>query len=377
MRTLGLYVHVPFCVRKCNYCDFLSMPASEENRQKYIQRLVKEIAQQKSQYMDYHVDSIFFGGGTPSILSTSNFTDIMMALRDSFAIDDQAEISIECNPGTVDYEKLKCYKDLGVNRLSFGLQSTDDEELKILGRIHSYEEFLESFNSARKAGFDNINVDLMTSLPGQTYESFEINMERICKLSPEHLSIYSLIIEEGTMFYKWFEEEKGVSYPVLPDEDEDRKIYHLTKEYLQKYGYERYEISNYAKKNRECKHNIKYWNRSNYLGFGLGAASMVENRRWQNTSSMKEYLEEKEWILDIEVLTKEDCMSEFMFLGLRMIKGVSEKEFRQLFGISMRQQFGKYIDKWIKNGLLCQQGDYIKLTEQGIDVSNMVMSDFV
>lgn len=377
MKTLGLYLHVPFCVQKCHYCDFLSAPAGEETIAAYGRTMIKEIKQTATQYDEYLVDTIFWGGGTPSLMPAELLTDIMHTISSSFHITDEAEVTLECNPGTVTKENLKKIRACGINRLSFGLQSTDDEDLKRLGRIHTYDMFLQSYQAAREVGFENINIDLMTSLPGQNAERFRKCLEQVVALQPEHISVYSLIIEEGTLFYRWYEEEGGRGKLSLPQEDEDRRIYHETLQYLQRHGYDRYEISNYAKCGRESRHNIKYWNRSEYLGLGLGSSSMVGNVRWHETNDLEEYLSGNFLKYEKEQLSEKDCMSEFMFLGLRMMKGVSRKAFYQAFQKNLDVVYGDIILKHKKNGLLAEKDGNILLTEKGIDISNYVMSDFI
>lgn len=377
MKTLGLYLHVPFCVQKCNYCDFLSAPATDEVIRQYADRLIEEITHAGENYKDYQVDTIFFGGGTPSIVPIDKMEGIMDAVRKAFQIADTAEITMECNPGTVDIKSLMAYRKMGINRISFGLQSSDDKDLKRLGRIHTFPMFLQSFEEAREAGFFNINIDLMTALPGQNWECFVSVLENVIKLEPEHISVYSLIVEEGTPFYRWYEEEQRKDLPPLPDEEEDRKIYHETLRFLRKYGYDRYEISNYAKKGYECKHNMKYWERSDYLGLGLGASSMINNERWHQTSDRNKYMREDFCREDLEKLTLEECMSEYMFLGLRMMKGVSKEVFLQNFGKDMETVYGDILHKHIQNRLLIEEKGWVRLTEKGIDVSNYVMSDFI
>lgn len=377
MKTLGLYLHVPFCVQKCHYCDFLSAPATNETKEAYGRKLVEQILSKEHDYNEYLVDTIFFGGGTPSIMPVNLLTDIMTAIRETFRLAQEAEITMECNPGTVDEKYLESLKKIGINRLSFGLQSVNDDDLKRLGRIHTFDSFLQSYNAAREAGFQNINIDLMTSLPGQNADSFKRCLEKVITLEPEHLSVYSLIIEEGTAFYRWYEEEEGKNMIPLPDEEEDRRIYHDTLEVLHKSGYDRYEISNYAKQGYESKHNIKYWNRSEYLGLGLGASSMIRNTRWHETTDLKEYLQGHFVKEDYEELSTEDCMSEFVFLGLRMMQGISRIAFTNMFHKDIDDVYGDVIRKHKEQGLLAEQDGYIFLTEKGIDISNYVMSDFV
>lgn len=368
MKPLELYIHIPFCVKKCNYCDFLSAPATESARQEYVESLCEKVRSYGKLAKAYRVVSIFVGGGTPSILKEEQIQAIFLALNDTFFVEKDAEITIEMNPGTVTEGKLKVYKEVGINRLSIGLQSARNEELKILGRIHSFEDFLETYRLARKAGFENINIDLISAIPGQTLESFAQTLRKTAELEPEHISAYSLIIEEGTRFYDIYGEEsdaaKKESAPPLPDEDEERQMYEDTKRILSEYGYHRYEISNYAKEGYECRHNLGYWERAEYLGIGTGAASLIENRRFVEGEEPK-------------ALSCREQMEEYMFLGLRKIKGVSKAIFKESFGSSMEEVYGDVIEDMIEKGLMEVQGDYVNLTERGLDVSNYVMSEFL
>lgn len=369
--SFELYIHIPFCVRKCAYCDFLSAPGSEEAKASYTEALLREIEAVKTEKRE--VSSIFVGGGTPSALSPSLMGDIFEKIHESFSVAQDAEITIEANPGTLSKEKFFLYKNAGINRLSLGLQSPEAAELKSLGRIHTYEEFLESFSLAREAGFQNINVDLMCALPDQTYEGWIRNLRTVAALHPEHISAYSLIIEEGTPFAK-----RKLN---LPDEDTEYRMYEDTAGILEEYGYEQYEISNYAKKGLACRHNIGYWTRKEYLGFGLGAASLWGNQRFSNTSDFSAYLKESgspEKIRENrETLSLEDEMSEFMFLGLRMTEGVSKAEFLESFGTPIESVYGKVLDKYKSVGLLEEKEGRIFLTRAGIHVSNGVMAEFL
>ncbi|MCR5737703.1 MAG: radical SAM family heme chaperone HemW [Eubacterium sp.] len=372
---LELYIHIPFCIRKCNYCDFLSAPADEETKRNYVSALIREI--QQSSCDDALVDTIFIGGGTPSILEAEQMEEILASVRENFHICENAEITIECNPGTVTEEKLLTYKKCGVNRISFGLQSANDEELRSLGRIHSYEEFLESYELARKCGFDNINIDLMSALPGQTVESYEETVQKVLALNPEHISAYSLIVEEGTALKQRLDRE---GYDCLPSEDDERSMYYRTEQLLKEAGYHRYEISNYAKDGFSCRHNIGYWKRKEYMGFGLGAASLIGNWRYNNTSDFKCYMNAQDFEsvrVNQEMLSLKDQMAEFMFLGLRMMEGISIEEFRTTFQTDLYAVYGDVMDKFIKQELLVDNKERIYLTPKGIDVSNYVMAEFL
>lgn len=388
MKPLEIYVHIPFCAKKCNYCDFLSAPAPKGARQEYVRSLCGQIRAYGDAARAYRVVSIFIGGGTPSILAAGQIKEILSAVRDTFFVEKGAEITIEMNPGTVSEEKLKAYRSAGINRLSIGLQSADDTELKVLGRIHTFADFLETYRMARGEGFGNINIDLMSAVPGQTVESFRRTLHTVAGLDPEHISAYSLIIEEGTPFYEIYgnggeeredrehakdsgqEASDGRLYrdnrrcPELPDEDDERQMYYDTKRILGEYGYRRYEISNYAKPGYECRHNLGYWNRTEYLGFGDGAASFLDRRRWVSGEEPAK-------------LSLEDEMEEYMFLGLRKTDGVSKRGFEEAFGIPMDSVYKKVLADMEGKHLLEQKGDIVRLTDKGIDVSNYVMSEFL
>lgn len=365
-RPLELYIHIPFCMKKCYYCDFLSAPASSMERAEYVKSLCEKIRAYQDLAEAYRVISIFVGGGTPSILEPEQMENIFWSIRDTFLVDPDAEITLEMNPGTVTKEKLLSYRKVGINRLSIGLQSVNDHELKMLGRIHTYQEFLETYYRAREQGFQNINIDLISAIPGQTCESWEKTLRTVAELCPEHISAYSLIIEEGTKFFEIYDKDcNGTkNFAPLPDEETERRIYQDTKRILREYGYERYEISNYAKKGFECRHNLGYWDRVEYLGIGKGAASLIQNQRWVEGGER-------------ETLSKEEQMEETMFLGLRKIKGVSKKKYEETFGERMKDRYETVIEELKNKGLLNEDEDFLCLTEKGIDVSNYVMSEFL
>lgn len=383
VRELELYVHIPFCVRKCAYCDFLSAPADEALRQEYVEALIREITGYKKMYQDCYVSTVFVGGGTPSILSPGQFRGIFSALRDSFRIEPEAEVTLEANPGTVTEAKLLAWKEAGVNRISIGLQSTRDEELRMLGRIHDYQQFLDTWKLLLKAGMKNVNIDLISAIPGQTLESWRETLRKTAELEPEHLSVYSLIIEEGTPFYDRYGKAavRNAPYPPLPDEETERLIYEETGEILREYNYTRYEISNYAKPGYECRHNIGYWQRKEYLGIGLGASSLIGQTRFRHISDLKKYLTEAGDVQKLceekELLRVQDEMEEFMFLGLRMMCGVNKSEFFRLFGSQIEEIYGKPLKKLEENALLEIKGDQIRLTGRGIDISNYVFEQFL
>lgn len=377
-QALELYIHIPFCVRKCAYCDFLSFSAPERAYGDYMEKLIEEMYGQRESFQDYRVVSIFLGGGTPSILPPNLIEALFLVLYECFDVAEDAEITIEANPGTLTMEKLETYRMSGINRLSIGLQSSDDQELKTLGRIHCYDDFLKSYQRARQAGFTNINVDLMSGLPGQTVQSWKNTLRKVMMLKPEHISAYSLIIEEGTPFYQRYHEDASA----FPNEEMDREMYHLTKELMAAQGYERYEISNYAKPGFECRHNCGYWTGVDYLGLGLGASSYTHGFRYHNTSDLQEYLsldlsEAGAAAREIEKLSLDEKMEEFMFLGLRMMKGVSGSEFMERFGQNMWNVYGDVFSKLEKQGLIEVDYPVVRLSEFGIDVSNRVFEEFL
>ena len=373
---MELYLHMPFCVRKCAYCDFLSFPSGAKTQRMYAKRLMEDIGVMGKRYGEIPVETIFIGGGTPSVPDSGLIVEIMEHVRHAFHVADGAEISMEANPGTVTREKLTDYRKAGINRLSFGLQSANDRELKLLGRIHTWAEFLESFTLARECGFANLNIDLMSALPGQTCESWKETLSRVTDLDPEHISAYSLIIEEGTPFGERYGSEEGRK--LLPDEDSEREMYHETKRFLKDCGYERYEISNYAKPGRECRHNIGYWTGVPYLGLGLGASSYLDGCRFTVNPDMKQYLEEKPGMFtDIEKLTKKDMEEEFFYVGLRMTAGVSLSEFERRFGISAKEVYPGLMETFVKEKAAHFEGDRFVLTDYGLDVSNYIMAQFL
>ena len=444
-QNLSLYLHIPFCVRKCLYCDFLSGPQSADVQEQYVEALCREIQETSPEYREFQVVSVFIGGGTPSVLQPEQTVRIMETVKHCFALTDTCEISMEMNPGTVTPEKMRAYHACGINRISIGLQSANDRELKALGRIHTYADFLKAYEMAVEAGFTNINVDLMSAIPEQTLDSYQETLRKVLALQPQpaHISAYSLIVEEGTPFY---EQELN-----LPDEDTERRMYEITDDILRKAGYHRYEISNYAKEGKECFHNKVYWQRGNYLGLGIGSASLIRNVRFHNVMDIssyvnlmlgeneienankehgekfhaeKDYLKkgnaEKEQVKklreDVQELLIEEQMEEFMFLGLRMMEGVSERKFYENFGRRFEEVFPGVVEKHEKLGLLevtredvveiredsdmkekCREEQQekeewhgeqrgrqreeqfarLRLTSHGIDVSNQVFVDFM
>lgn len=391
---MQLYIHIPFCVKKCAYCDFLSFAADEKTQEAYVAALQKELDFYGIKYSDRYISTIFIGGGTPSWLDESAMASIMDCVYRNFEVAEDAEITIECNPGTVSDAKFAVYKEIGINRLSIGLQSANDEELRILGRIHTFEQFLRTYDRARHHGFNNINVDLMSSLPGQTPEGFLGSLKKVIRLKPEHISSYSLIIEEGTPFYDKYQKdvelrEAGYKTTMLPTEEEEYQTTKRTREFLQEKGYHWYEISNFAKPGKECRHNIGYWKRADYLGVGLGAASLIDNVRYANIRDLHDYivcpakaamatgLSHWNAVESREVLSREAQMEEFMFLGLRMTDGFQRDEFEKNFGVAIEGVYGTELKHLQQEELLLQKEGRIRLTEKGIDVSNYVLSQFL
>ena len=375
--NIGIYIHLPFCVKKCNYCDFLSSPADNAVKELYLRALQGQIASfYEEEYNRTHpVTSIYFGGGTPSLVSPEWIKKLIDTVRKYFNVEPDAEISMEMNPGTADEEKLNGFIEAGVNRLSIGLQSSDDEILSALGRIHTCADFLDIYRRARRVGFTNINVDVMSGLPDQTLEGYEETLDLVCALGPEHISAYSLIIEPGTPF-----EKMKLN---LPDEDTEREMYHLTRRKLAASGFERYEISNYAKEGFQCRHNLLYWSGNDYLGFGIGAASYDRGVRYSVIKDRDKYMNlafKDKWgdlLENIEHLTEDDRKTEYCILGLRRTEGISLAGFAGRFGQRLTSVYRTPIDKYTSMGLLELTGDRLRLTEAGIDVSNVILADFM
>lgn len=375
MKDTGIYIHIPFCLSKCLYCDFTSFRGRDGMYESYKNALLKEI-RNTPLLEEYLIKSIFIGGGTPTVLPPRFISEIMEELS-KLHIADDAEITIEANPKTLNMDYLRVLKFSGINRLSMGLQSTDNTVLKKIGRIHKYEDFLINYNDALKAGFHNISADIMFGLPGQDIEGFSNTVETISKLGLRHISAYSLIIEEGTPFFDLYEEGKLD----LPEESEERKMYYLLIDTLSSKDYIHYEISNFSKKGFESQHNIRYWERGEYFGFGLSAHSLVENVRYENTEDLSFYIENSSNLKNIRTnsheISEKEAMEEFMFLGLRLIKGVGVEKFKKIFGKDIFSVYYKPIHDNIKKGLLMYEANRIFLTAKGLDLSNMVMADFL
>ena len=386
MKELELYIHIPFCVEKCLYCDFLSAPPHSNEAELYLHVLQQEIRQKAPRFQSFQVVSIFIGGGTPSMLPGELIGELLDCVRKYFSVEGNAEITIECNPGTLDEKKLQAYKSAGINRLSVGLQSSNDILLKKLGRIHTYSQFLNNFYTARDLGFYNINVDLMYGLPYQTSGTLRATLEDVVRLEPEHLSVYGLILEEGTPFYEIYGDdakrrERGEVPSFLPSEYEETQMDRIIRAVLDDAGYKRYEISNYARAGQFCRHNIGYWTGVEYLGLGLGASSYLRTGntyvRSRNCTGLHRYLRGHVYAEEEQTLTLENRIEEFMFLGLRMTEGISRRAFAARFGRQIEEVYGPVLNKLYGRELLAHYGDRILLTGRGMDVSNVVLSEFL
>ena len=373
MKEVALYIHIPFCKQKCFYCDFPSYARKDDLMSDYIEALLIEL---KEKIKSYRVRSLFIGGGTPSYLNEENLSKLMKVIK-NINFSEDAEKTIECNPGTVSEEKFNIMKDGGINRLSFGLQTTKNNLLKGIGRIHTFEAFKDNYNLARSVGFNNINIDMMFGLPNQSVKDWTDSLEEVAKLNPEHISAYSLIIEEGTPFYKLYNEDKLK----LPSEEEEREMYKKCKDILIENGYHQYEISNYAKEGKECLHNEVYWMCDEYIGVGASSSSYIDRKRIKNIDDLREYIKRigsGESIVDEEIInTKNDDIEEFMFMGLRMNCGIEEEEFKRRFHTDVDNVYKDVIEGNINKGLLERKRGRIYLTDKGIELSNMVMSDMI
>lgn len=424
MEALELYIHIPFCVRKCLYCDFNSHPGGPGEHEAYTRALIREIDWWGRLTGRARVATIYVGGGTPSWLNDSLLEEIFAAVKRNFALDQAAEISLEVNPGTATEKTLLAYRRMGINRISIGLQSANDEELALLGRIHTFSDFLRTFERARAAGFANINVDIMTGLPHQTEDKLKKTLQKLTMLRPEHISAYSLMVEPGTPFYERYAEDvarrdRGEGTTDLPDEALDYRLYDLTREFLIGRGYGQYEISNYAREGFACRHNLGYWERKPYLGLGVGAASLLmdsfpgdggggrrpeglrtpayPNIRFSNIKETDHYIElweaydpsrqegpdeilaDAPWIdpKTIQKLTCREAMEEFLFLGLRKTGGIREADFLDAFGLAIDSVFGPVIESQRRRGLVRREGGQIALTKRGIDISNVVLAEYL
>lgn len=386
-KQIGLYIHIPFCKQKCSYCDFCSYANKESFIKRYIQCVLKEIIEVgNNNKIDFEngkddlfsVKTIYIGGGTPSLIESKYIVQIMEEIKSNFEIDEKAEITIEVNPGTVTLEKLEDYNKVGINRLSIGLQSTHEHLLKEIGRIHTYLDFLDTFRFAREAGFENINVDLMIGLPNQTLAEVQDSIEEIVSMEPEHISVYSLILEEGTPLFKKVEE--GLE---LPDEELERKMYWNVKRILEANGYNHYEISNFAKQGYESKHNLDCWNQKEYIGFGIAAHSYTNGIRYSNIENLEQYIKNyeedktEENLVFHEKQDMEAMQKEYMLLGLRKIDGVSIQEFKIKFVANPVFLYHDKLEKLVNEELVEIDGDQIKLTNKGLDLANIVWEEFI
>ena len=379
--NFGIYIHIPFCKKKCNYCDFISFCNKDNSINRYIKSLKKEI--QNFEFLNFNVTTIYIGGGTPSYINEKYIAEIMEILKEKLKNNktswEDIEITIEVNPGTITKEKLELYKKTGINRLSIGLQSTNNFLLKEIGRIHTFEEFLDTYNIAKKIGFDNINVDLMIALPKQRIEDIKESLEEIVKLQPNHISVYSLIVEEGTLIQKQINEGK---LKLISDEEE-RRMYWYVKDFLELNEYNHYEISNFSKKEKESKHNLNCWNQEEYIGFGLAAHSYINKIRFCNIENLDKYIENienkqysKNKIIE-EKQTKEDEEKEFMMLGFRKIEGIDISKFKEKFLENPIFKYRKELDKLANEGLIEIDLNNIKLTNKGLDLANLVFEEFI
>lgn len=370
---IGIYVHIPFCAKKCLYCDFISYENKSELIEKYVNTLKQEIVNYKNDNK-YKISTIYIGGGTPSFINSKYIIQIIEIIRNKFEFIKNAEITIEVNPGTATEDKLYDYKKCGINRISIGLQSTDNKILKQIGRIHTYEQFIETYNLARKVGVKNINIDLMLALPNQTLAILEDGINKVTELNPEHISIYSLILEESTPLYKLVEDKKIN----LLDDETERKMYWMMKKKLEERGYKHYEISNFAKQGYESRHNTDCWNQKEYIGFGAAAHSYINGIRYSNTEDLYKYIKDyKDTQVIHEIQNKEEQMKEYMILGLRKIEGVQISEFKNKFIQNPLYVFMHELDKLVKEELIEIDVNNIKLTNKGLDLANIVWKEFV
>lgn len=374
---LGLYIHVPFCAQKCYYCDFNSYKIKSNEKEDYLINIEKEMKFYKEEFKDKYFDTVFFGGGTPSILKIDELRKLVNYMYENFNIKKDAEITIECNPGTINKEKLKAIKEMGINRLSIGLQAIQNYHLKSIGRIHTYEEFEKNYYDAIDVGLTNINIDLMYALPNQKEEEWKETLDKIIKLNPSHISAYSLILEEGTKLYDMYENNE---FDLL-DEDTDIDMYEYTINTLKKHGYNQYEISNYAKQGKECKHNIIYWKCDNYLGLGPGASGYINDIRYSNIKNLNEYnnkINQNIKPIDEEnKLNDKDKIEEFIFMGLRMNEGINLEVFKERFKIDFYELYKDVLDKLLERELVKLDKFNLSLTQKGREISNSVFIEFI
>lgn len=371
-KPLGLYIHVPFCRRKCLYCDFCSFAGqSEDTHDRYVARLCEELTRRSGDAADHTVDTVYFGGGTPTLLSPSHFAQLIHTVRENYTLSDDVEVTAECNPATADGDKLRALRQLGINRLSIGAQSAIDEELTALGRIHTFEETKKTYLAARAAGFDNISLDVMFGIPHQTIDTFSRTLDEILSLSPEHISAYSLIVEPDTPFF-----EAGDTLP-LPDEDTLCRMSDLLLSRLRRAGYERYEISNFAKSGKRSRHNLHYWNMDDYLGFGPAAHSLLSGVRTGHSRDLAAYLDGRDTTEPEEILDESTERDEYVMLRLRLCDGVNKADFLARFGLDFDEIYAVAAKKFISAGLLVDTPERMYFTDGGFSVSNTVLSEML
>lgn len=377
MKSLGLYIHIPFCKQKCNYCDFYSLGCQENNIPSYIDALCEHIKKEAPLYKEYEIDTIFLGGGTPSLIEIKDLEKLVKVIKGNLSITQGAEFSIEANPGTLTKEKLACYVKNGVNRISIGLQSTNNDELMTLGRIHNFEKFEESYTLARKCGISNINIDIMYGLPNQTIEDLAKTIKDVCDFNPEHISAYCLKIEENTPFYKMRDSL------TLPNDDEEYEMYIYLCSELAKYGYEQYEISNFSKKGFRCIHNLKYWLSKEYVGFGPSAHSFFKGKRYYYESNIKNYIKSLESVdklpkrlYEEETSLSENSTDEYIMLKMRLSDGVNEQEFKEKFGTDFISEYPNILN-YIKDGYIKNVNNSYAFTPKGFFVSNYILSQIL
>lgn len=377
MKDIGIYIHIPFCQSKCYYCDFCSFPRMIDNAEKYVSYIKREIDLYEGNLKNYNISTIFIGGGTPTVIDGRFIYEIIDHIHKKANANNVKEITIEANPKTLDEEKLQIYRNAGINRISIGAQSMNDMMLKKIGRIHTVEEFINTYNLIRKLDFNNVSFDLMFNLPQQTIEDSIKSLEIATQLEPEHISYYSLKLEEGTPFYEKFTNNQLI----LPDEDIERDMYHKGIELLEKKGYHHYEISNFSRREYESKHNMIYWLCEPYIGFGLAAHSYFNSYRYGNTQDMKFYFDQiskrKFAIEEKEFIDKEMEMAEYLILGLRLIKGINYKDFENKFNLNINEVYGKTINKFIDEGLLIENKENIRLSQRGLDLCNIIFMEIL
>ncbi len=370
-KSLGIYIHLPFCLKKCHYCDFCSFPGSGEDRMRaYTEELCRRMARELPDRRLWQVDTVYFGGGTPTLLPTDCFARLMESLSVHADLSPRAEITCECNPATADLPYLKALRRLGVNRLSIGLQSVHDRELVLLGRAHTYSEFLRTYSDARAAGFDNVSADLMYGIPDGTLESFRVSLHTLAKLSPEHISAYGLKIEDGTHFARIRDSLR------LPDEDAEYDMYLAMTEILSRYGYEKYEISNFAKKGYESRHNLRYWQGKDYLGFGVAAHSCFDGVRFGNSRDLPRFLAGEDITEERTVLSETDRLTEWIMLSLRLSEGLEEQVLAERFGLTP-EQLSPRLPQYLRDGYMTRENGRLFFTDKGFFVSNAILSDLL